>query len=329
MRPDSFRYKNILNGILFLAILLCLIAAGSELIEPKGYEAYDLSVVKIKIGAIEAEEENSIDVIFAGNSESCYTFSPLQLWGEYGITSYDLGSGAQRLCDTYAILKEMFKTQRPKVLVLETDSVMEQYPGIYKDDDEFINRLEDIFPIFHYHSAYNQIQLPKFILKYTQNRKNESLYKGFQIRSEQAGAEVYDNMHDDGGEACAQITEEGLDILDKIKKLCLTNNCELMLVSAPSMVNWNMSKHNAIEKWSSTNNIEYLDLNLCNDSIGIDWAEDTFDNGVHVNIYGASKVNRYMGEILKNKAGSRDREESVARKWNKDYSESIYSKEER
>lgn len=330
LKLNAFKkYKNIIDGIVFLGVLLGLIVISSKLIKPKDYDAYDLSVVKLRTEAIKGETKESMDVIFAGNSESCYTFSPLQLWGEHGIVSYDLGSGAQRLCDTYAILKEMFKTQSPKVLVLETDSVMEEYPGIHKDDDKFTNKLEDVFPIFHYHSAYNQIQLPQFILKYTQNRKNEQLYKGFQLRNEQAGTENFDYMAVYDGQADIQISSDGVDILKDIKKLCQTNDCELVLVSAPSMVNWNMGKHNAVKAWSESENVEYIDLNLCNDEIGIDWTEDTFDNGVHVNINGAYKVNEYIGSILKSKVGSSEKEETVVESWNRDYSESIYNIKER
>ena len=39
------------------------------------------------------------------------------------------------------------------------------------------------------------------------------------------------------------------------------------------------------------------------DEIGIDYATDTYDGGVHLNVYGAEKITDYFGQILKNSHG--------------------------
>ncbi|MDO5381647.1 MAG: hypothetical protein Q4F06_02865 [Eubacteriales bacterium] len=301
----------------FLAILLVLIMVSSYLIKPKEYDAYNLSVVSLKTKALSYEDENSIDVIFAGNSESCYTFSPLQLWGEHGITSYDTGSGAQRLCDTYAILVETFKRQSPKLVVLETDSIFEEYPGIYKDDNEFDNMMEKLFPILHYHSFYNGIQLPKFVLNFTENRRNESLYKGFQVRDTIEGFAGEPYVYDFGDYV---ITDEGIEYINKIKELCSANGSRLVLVSAPSAINWNENKYKTISSWAEDNGVMYVDLNKNNEEVGIDWTYDTYDAGVHVNIYGSMKATSYIGNILKENFDLEDyRHNPAYNKWHDDY----------
>lgn len=314
---DFMNKKHILDIILFLVILFVLIAGSSYIIKPKDYDTYDLSVVKLKTKALEKEEENTIDVVFAGNSESCYTFSPLQLWGDYGITSYDTGSGAQRLCDTYSILIETFKRQSPKIVFLEMDSAFEEYPGVYKDDNVFDNTVEKIFPIFHYHSAYNGIQLPQFILKYTNNRQNEKLYKGYQLR------DTIDGFYDEPyvyGKDDNTLNTEAKEYLAKIKELCEENKCELILVSAPSAMSWSEEKYEAVNEWAKSNSVKYYDLNKDNEKVGIDWTNDTYDRGVHVNIYGSKKATAYIGEILKTDYSLTDhRTDTKYADWQKDY----------
>lgn len=64
------------------------------------------------------ETNDTIDVVFIGDSEVYSAYNPMQLYGNYGFTSYVLATSAQRLCDTYSILKSMYKTQTPKYILL-------------------------------------------------------------------------------------------------------------------------------------------------------------------------------------------------------------------
>ena len=44
--------------------------------------------------------------------------------------------------------------------------------------------------------------------------------------------------------------------------------------------------------------IKYNDLNLIYKDLGIDFEKDTADGGDHLNIYGAKKVSKYLGDYL-------------------------------
>ena len=44
-----------------------------------------------------AEPENSLDALFFGDSEGYRAFIPLQMWDEYGITSYVCNTSSQQL----------------------------------------------------------------------------------------------------------------------------------------------------------------------------------------------------------------------------------------
>ena len=43
------------------------------------------------------------------------------------------------------------------------------------------------------------------------------------------------------------------------------------------------------------------------EEIGINWSIDTYDAGVHLNVYGAEKLTSYFGEILCRDFGLQDR----------------------
>ena len=95
--------------------LVCLLIGTSYLVAPKGYEnVYDIQLVNRKIDAVSQEKENTLDVLFTGDSEASNTFSPFQYWKEQGIASYNLGGSAQRLNDCYTVLEEVLKHQKPK-----------------------------------------------------------------------------------------------------------------------------------------------------------------------------------------------------------------------
>ena len=53
--------------------------------------------------------------------------------------------------------------------------------------------------------------------------------------------------------------------------------------------------------------LDYINfIPLC-DEIGLDWSRDTYDEGMHLNVYGAEKLTRYFGKILSEKYGIADR----------------------
>ena len=87
--------------------------------------------------------------------------------------------------------------------------------------------------------------------------------------------------------------------MKKIIRLCRKKGAELLLVSTPSPSNYNYARHNGIHKFAKDNSLEFLDMNLNLNEIGIDWEEDSLDSGDHLNLKGARKVTAYLGQYLK------------------------------
>ena len=92
--------------------------------------------------------------------------------------------------------------------------------------------------------------------------------------------------------------ENAIAYLDKIRLLCEENGIELILVRAPIEYGWYEQWDANVEKYAEQYGLTYL--NFCDyvDEIGIDMSVDTYDAGLHLNIYGAEKLSSYFGKYL-------------------------------
>ena len=111
-------------------------------------------------------------------------------------------------------------------------------------------------------------------------------------------------MRADSGEA--KISRRSLNLLRRIARICREHDAELILISTPSTVNWNMKRHNRVQKLADKLGATYIDMNLLADEIPIDWSVDSYDAGDHLNYTGAVKATAYLGKYL-SEAGLPDR----------------------
>lgn len=306
MRKDKKRIHvlGFISGLLILIVIVSMLFNNDE-------NVYDAAAVKSKTEEIRKEADNSIEVLFLGDSLCYSSFYPIYLYQEQGYTSYVCGTSAQRICDTYLILKNAFKTQSPKLVVLETNCIYRKLDN-GKNGDEIMNWLIKKIPVFKNHSYWKNLT-KNVEIKY--NQRKEEGQKGFKLRRTvipYRGGEYMSKTDD-----CKKIPEVSSEYLKKIADLCRENNAELILVSTLSPKNWNYEKHNGVGQWAADNGIPYLDMNMEN-CIKIDWDCDTKDGGDHLNLEGAKKVTSYIGNYLKENYHLTDyREEASYLTWDK------------
>ena len=84
------------------------------------------------------EKRNSIDVLVVGDSESYTSVSPMALWKQYGITSFDVGKAGAKISETKEMLEDALGTQSPQVVLLETNNLF-RYKA--KTEDEHASRM--------------------------------------------------------------------------------------------------------------------------------------------------------------------------------------------
>ena len=97
---------------------------------------------------------------------------------------------------------------------------------------------------------------------------------------------------------------------------------ELILVKAPTnfwRYHWYDEWDGQITDYAETHGLAYYNLIPKSAEMGLDMSTDTYDGGAHLNVYGAEKLTRYFGEILRDTHAIPDRrgEGDTAAVWQK------------
>lgn len=235
---------------------------------------------------IRGEPDNTIDIIMIGDSLSYTSVSPMELWNSHGFTSYICGQGGQRAQEAYYMLKNAFRSQSPRLVILESHMLFCGEDGVNGQIEGLKEALNYYFPFYRNHDVW------KMLL--TGRRYPEENYKGFAFQSD---IEPYENgPYMEETDKKEEPVKQVLNYLDKIEELCREHGTRLLLLSTPSPVNYNYQRHNGLEAYAREKGIDYLDLNL--KDLGMDWEKDSMDHGDHLNYYGAEKVTRFLGEYL-------------------------------
>ncbi len=286
------KMKKIISSVLFLLGLLLLLVLTSRFFQPKNNtEAYGME--DQRANGILAEPEQTIDVLFIGDSVSYCSVIPVQIWRDHGITSYMCGTSLQQLYYTKEFLYKTFETQSPKVVMLEGIPVFNNF--MYKENVG--NAVERMLPVFRYHDRWKEVvNWPEWQSGFEVEYSNLEVTKGYYYSS---AIEVVDAAgHMTETDEVAGILDDNKRTLLDIIELCEKNGAELILYSAPNALTWNPAIHNALVALADELELTYFDMNYMTEEVPIDWRMDTFDGGDHVNYYGAQKVTAYLGKYL-------------------------------
>ena len=118
-------------------------------------------------------------------------------------------------------------------------------------------------------------------------------------------------------------------------KLCEENGIELVLVKAPSLYpHWYEEWDRQIVDFAAEHELSYINFLDATEEIGLDYTTDTCDAGLHLNLYGATKLSTYFGKILAEEFGVPDRrgEADLVTAWEKKkqaYEEEIKTQKEK
>lgn len=279
------------------------------------------------------DEEKDHDVIFIGDCELYENISPAVLWEEYGINSYIRGSAQQLIWQSYYLLEETLKYEKPDVVVFNVlamefnEPQQEAYNRMtldgmrwsgskigcilasMREDEHFI---EYVFPLLRYHSRWNQ--LTKDDLRYFLE-KEKVTYNGYYMRVDVKPAE---NVPEGRILSDYRFGENAYYYLDKMTELCEKSGVELVLVKAPSLhPYWYEEWDVQIRDYAEEHGLKYYNFLDVTEEIGLDYSRDTYDAGLHLNLSGAEKMSRYFGKILLEECGlqSRRGEEELEARW--------------
>lgn len=346
MKYKEKNLKGFGRGLIF-TIIFCLIFAGfSNLFTPKA-DANTEGMSAMVTKAYLAEERDTIDVLFLGNSNMYRAFNPIQLWQEQGITSCDIGMPSSNTVELYRKAVDFMKYQKPKMIVVETDCMfdgvnvfdangnlivskstkieskvkerMDAYKNSFDNlDDAIMSGISYRWPLMKYKYRWKRIKSRDFT---DEKGKYKFVAKGYVNGVEKKpfkyGA-TYMGVNDG---STAKLSSNSDVYVKKLIELCKANNCQLMITSVPCGKYWNWQKHNAAQKFADENNIKFLDFNVETQLIPeFSWKNCSRDGGTHINGKGAKYITHAMGRYLVEQCDMKPSNLTAKQKaaWNKD-----------
>ena len=257
-----------------------------------------------RIAGIQEEPEGQIDVLNVGDSLADIAITPVEMYRDYGITSYVMGRDLQKCIETYYAIKLALRTQPVKVVLWETHNLSKHQSGF----DPYIIGISEYAKyrsqFIKYHYVWKRWMEGKGIRNY---------FKGYVVNeavTPYEGDMPYMNTDDT---EVFKIPDDQMYVFKKIYKFCQKEGIKIVLYSVPSPHCYDMRQHNAYAKLAEEYGLDYLDGNIDYEKIGIDAATDYFDkDGDHLNLFGTRKMTRYLGGYLRDNCDLTDHREDPA-----------------
>jgi len=299
------------------------------------YLLQKLLVPKYMTGIVEGamiaeyyDEEHDHDVVFIGDCEVYENFTPALLWEEYGINSYIRGSAQQLIWQSYYLMEETLKYETPDVIIFNILSMKYNVPqneaynrmtldgmkwsaskvnsvkASMMEEEQF---LDYVFPILRYHTRITELNSDDF--KYLFH-KDKVTFNGYYMRVDEKPA-----VNVPKGRPMADYTfgETAYEYLDKMTALCKEKGVQLILVKAPSLYPyWYDEWEVQVEEYAKENDLVYINFLELIEECNLDFATDTYDGGLHLNLSGAEKITKWLGEYLSKEIGLKNRKGETA-----------------
>lgn len=328
-----------MRKLLIVAVTACVVIGllwgVQALLTPK-------YMTDIKEGALIAEyyeEEKDHDVVFIGDCEVYENFSPVTLWEEYGINSYIRGSAQQLIWQSYYLMEETFQYETPDVMVFNVLSMKYDTPqstgasaqreaynrmtldgmrwssskwnsilaSMTEEEREKEAMWTYLFPLLRYHDRWSELSADD--VKYLFSRDTVS-DNGYLM---QVGVKPVTGEYPAKPLVDYTLSPTCYEYLDKMRTLCESHGTQLVLVKAPTLSPvWYDEWDAQVAAYAKEHGLLYLNLLKDTEKVGIDWNVDTYDRGLHLNVYGAEKLSVYFGRILQEQCGLKSRKEEAA-----------------
>lgn len=311
-----FYSKKVIRSVCFFLVVGILLYASSYALMPKNNSRKHGMRNENSVGFY-AEPPGSIDVFFVGNSNNYSSFSPIEMWREYGFQAYTSGVGKERVVESYLYLKDLLKYHHPKVIVVETDSIFLKMDTMERIGDTVEKLACSVFPVFLYHDRWKTVYFGEMFRspEYTWHASSHGQYISGAVKPYTGKRTIKKT------DKAANIDLISYYYLNAIISLCKENNIELLFTYAPCAKAWNYTKHNAVQRFADEKGVPFIDLNLIEKELKLDWRKDTRDKGMHLNVYGAKKVSHYMGKYLTEHYQLKDLRgnKELDKRWEEDY----------
>ena len=324
--------KKIFIGIAAVLLLSVLLFALQALLVPK----YASNPEGLLTGQY-YDSSLSHDVIAIGDCEVYESIVPSVLWEKYGIRTYVRGGAQQLAWHSYYLLEETFRYETPKVVLFNVYALKYGTPqseaynrmtfdtmkwsaskmnGILDSMTSDESIVDYVFPILRYHSRITDLKEED--LRDWFSEPENMTDNGYLIKTGVIPMPESDPIDAPPEEL---LPESSMEYLDKMRALCKEKGSELVLIKAPTNSRgywWYDEWEAQIVDYATEHSLAYHNFIPLADEMGIDWQTDTYDGGLHLNVYGAEKFTEYLGAVLSEHHGleSQKGDAQASKVWN-------------
>lgn len=302
----KWRMKECIAAAVLLAMLIAFFFLSAAIFLP---ERYDYGATW---SMFEAEDENSIDVMFFGSSFAYCDIVPAILWEDLGCSAYVMAGPRQTLPITYYYLREVYRTQTPCMIFVEvTGAFFPQYTDYTRVNIGYmpwsVNRLAAtiyaaerseqlglLFPLYNYHDRWDELEksdydkalygsAPDPLAGYTFLSESEDVTNDIQEREIECDLDNY---------------EKNVQYLQKIAALGQKKGSQVIFYLSPSYLRYNAQYSAMLAKdIGAIDGAVFLDFNDSFDALQIDDSVDFYDHG-HFNYRGAEKFTHAVAQVI-------------------------------
>lgn len=307
--------KNLVSVILCLCILFALIIGSGGILQSDGVNKGVDSIC-----SFHSLPKETVEVVVLGSSRAHNGVDVMELYERYGIAAYNYANSWQRINTTALFLSDALRTQRLKVVLIETGSINAVLSNVEmegeiaytralpwtKEKISYLKRcfgaepgryLSYIFPLFCYHENWSDLRKENFT--FDKNAHNDLEHMGYAELG--TGEQIV--IANDGKTSQLPLTEEAKAVLDGMTACCREYGADILFFTTPDA--YGFPYRDAVEEYAAENGCGYLNFYEVADKIGMDGAADYFDS-VHLSKSGAGKLGAYLGEYLSERYAFKD-----------------------
>ena len=284
------------------------------------------------------QDKTEFDVFFLGSSHVGCGIAPMELWNEYGMTSYDFAISAGTIPSLYNQFRLSIRHHKPKVAVLDVQAAhsdervsyqlnslhggIDYFPlsqkkyeiiaDLFPDDKN--RRLEYLFPFVIFHNRWIDMT-PEMMWDGIFNVPVGKV-KGQWLSSQNFVSHPDVDIKTD---EVLPGNPLGLQYIEKFISFCRENDIIPVLISVPYPVGNKQVRlgENSVQALADRTGVSYYNMQGAG---VVDYSTDLRDNNSHVNFSGARKVTLYIGERLRDAYGLGDhRNDPAYASWHEDY----------
>lgn len=316
--PRQQTVRRFIGVVAFIAIGLLLYQLASAVLSP--YQS--TSIMTDKAESFDSEPKNTVEVVFLGSSATANGYIPTQLYEEYGICAYNLGTSDQPMLGSLELAEKAYwaHPRSLRTIVLDCSTLFFECPDAFyrlvldevplplkygtvmgwegSGDDKMVY----LSNVYAYHNRWSELDerdLAKFgTPTHPYLRGYEPLWSRLLTESDTSVLSLPRRQPDLRAEPTAMM-EDQLRYFDELARFCEERDIALVLCKTPVFDHWSDGMHNAAMDLAGTYGLRFLDCNYRPffRETGYNQALDTRD-GYHSNDSGAAKLTSHMGAYL-------------------------------